>query len=297
MHWLNWLEIFLWYPCNQKCNFCFQKDLRFKESKFLDYDVVIDIIDKWFLEWKNSIIFSWWEATMDKNLLSYIKYCKNKWFLDIRVHTNWLLFSNNEKLLDYYNSWMNWVIISIHWFWKIHDYLVWLDWAFEKLKKTFLNIWYLISKDKNFVLDTNTVLTKYNYKTIHILTKFLSYFPITRIQVVQLYSLYLFSLGEKKSLYISYEEFYPFIWKIIESNKSVTFENFPFCKFDNKYIDNIIKRKKYDNDAYWNMWEWFEESDCKFLDTCYSCKYREDCSWIPKDYLSVYQNEKFIAYN
>lgn len=296
MSWLNWIEIFLWYPCNQKCSFCFQKDLRYKESKFLDYEKVISIIDEWVLKWKNSIIFSWWESTIDKNILNYISYCKNKWFKDIRIHTNWLLFSDNSKLLEYYNNWITWIIISIHWYWKIHDYLVWLDWAFNKLKLSFSNISDLIKKDRSFVLDTNTVLTKYNYNSIHILFKFLSYFPITRSQIVQLYSLYLFSLDEKKWLYVSYDKFKPFISKVIENNRNVTFENFPLCKVDNDFWDYIIKRQKYDNDAYWNMWEWFEESDCTYLNSCEKCSFKSDCVWIPKDYLKVFDTEKFISY-
>ena len=294
MNWLNWLEIFLWYPCNQKCLFCFQKDLRKEKNKFLDYDYVISLIDNWFLEWKRSIIFSWWESTMDINLINYISYCKKKWFLDIRVHSNWIYFSNKENLYKYYNSWMTGIIISIHWYWKIHDYLVKLDWAFDLLKKTFLNLSDLKKKDNNFVIDTNTVLTKYNYKNIYVLAKFLSYFPITRIQIVQLYSLYLFNFNEKKSLYISYENFSSEIEKIINCSSNITFENFPLCKVDNIYWDYIIKRQKYDNEAYWNMWEWFDESDCIYLDWCDKCKYKNLCTGIPKNYLEVFSEEKFI---
>lgn len=291
---LSWLEIFLWYPCNQKCNFCFQKDLRFKEKKFLDYEKVISIIDEWFLNWKKDIIFSGWEATMDKNLKKYISYCREKWFNSIRVHTNWLYFSNNEKLLEFYNLWMNWIIISIHWYGEIHDKIVKLPWAFEKIKKTFLNIFNLKKKDKNFVFDTNTVLTRLNYNSIHILSKFLSYFPITRSQIVQLYSLYLFDLNEKKNLYVSYNEFSSYISKILENNKKITFENIPLCKVDKKNWEFILKRQKYNNEAYWNMWEGFEESDCMFLDSCKNCYQKDFCSWIPKDYLKVFPEEKFI---
>lgn len=294
MSWLAWLEIFLWYPCNQKCTFCFQKDLRFDENKFLDYSEVIWIIDKWFSKGKRTIIFSWWEATMDKNLLTYIKYCNEKGFIDIRVHTNGLHFSKYENLLEYYNSGMNGVILSIHWYWKVHDLLVWVNWAFDKIKLTLLNLTKLKKEDRGFVFDTNTVLTKLNFNSLHLLFKFFSYFPITRSQIVQLYSLYLFDIKEKKSLYVSYDDFYKFIPEIISNNKNVTFENFPFCKFNQKYWDFIIKRQKYDNDAYWNMGEWFEESDCTFLDNCSSCSYKDDCVWIPKDYLKVYPWEKFI---
>ncbi|MBT3726525.1 hypothetical protein HOG21_02225 [bacterium] len=46
-----------------------------------------------------------------------------------------------------------------------------------------------------------------NYKNLDKLFKFLSYFPITRSQIVQLYSLNLFTDLEKQHLYVSYDEF------------------------------------------------------------------------------------------
>ena len=116
-----------------------------------------------------------------------------------------------------------------------------------------LNIFNLKKADKNFVLDTNTVLTRLNYNSIHILTKFLSYFPVTRSQIVQLYSLYLFDINEKKDLYVSYDEFSKYIPRIVETNKNITFENFPLCKVDRRYWNFILKRQKYNNDAYGNM--------------------------------------------
>lgn len=291
---LNWIEIFLWYSCNLKCNFCFQKDLRLKDSKFVSYDYVIDVINKWSLEWKTSVIFSGWESTLDPNLIKYIEYCKKKWFFDIRVHTNWLKFSDKEKLNSYISSWMTGVIISIHWYWKIHDYLVWCDGSFDKITKTLLNLTEVKKHNSKFVIDTNTVLNKFNYNNLYVLFKFLSHFPITRSQIVQLYSLYLFSLKEKQNLYISYDNFSKELWKIINTNKNITLENFPFCKIDKKYWDLISKRQKYNNEAFWNMWEWFEESDCTYLNECSWCYYKKQCTWIPKDYLSVFSKEKFI---
>lgn len=285
---LNGLEIFLWYPCNQKCIFCFQKDLRLKDSSFLKHSDVISIINNWFDNWKRSIVFSWWESTLDINLFEYIKYCKNKWFENIKVHSNWLFFSNIEKLKNYYNAWMNGVIISIHWYGIVHDKIVLLDWAFELIKKTFLNLTEIKKVDNTFIIDTNTVLTKLNYKNLYVLFRFLSYFPITRSQIVQLYSLYLFSTNEKRWLYVSYEEFSTEIEKIVKTGKNITLENFPLCKINKKYWNLVIERKKYNNDAYWNMWEWFQESDCTYIDICSTCTLKKQCSWIPKDYLDVF---------
>ncbi len=288
MRWLWWIEIFLWYNCNQKCIFCFQKDLRKEKTKFLDYNYVIKLIDNWMKKWKKSIIFSGWESTLDKNVLEYIKYSKNNGYSDIRVHTNWLNFSKKEVLKKFILNWMTWVVISVHWYWEIHDNLVGVKWAFKKIIKTFTNLYEIKKQNGNFVIDTNTVLTRHNYKNIKKILKFLSYFPITRAQLVQIYSLYLFSDNEKKDLYISYEKFENELKKIVEiKNFNFTLENFPLCKINKKYWDLVIKRQKYNNDAYWNMWEWLDETDCVYIEKCGKCLYIDKCTWIPKDYLSV----------
>ncbi len=75
---LSWIEIFLWYSCNLKCSFCFQKDLRFKDPKFISCDEVISIIDNWIKEGKKQVVFSWWESTLDPNLPKYVDYCNKK---------------------------------------------------------------------------------------------------------------------------------------------------------------------------------------------------------------------------
>jgi MoaA/NifB/PqqE/SkfB family radical SAM enzyme len=74
-----------------------------------------------------------------------------------------------------------------------------------------LNLLEIKKENSKITIDTNTVLNKFNYKNLDILFKFLSYFPITRSQIVQLYSLYLFTFEEKKKLYISYDDFAPYI--------------------------------------------------------------------------------------
>ena len=293
MEWLWGLEIFLWYACEQKCNFCFQKDLRYDEPKFLDKEYVNWLILKWSSEWKKSIIFSWGEATLDKNLLHYVQFAKSLWFNDIRIHTNWLTFANKDFLDWFIKEWVTAVILSIHWYKVVHDILVKKEWAFLKVQQTLLNLREIKKSNPDFVIDTNTVITKLNYKTLASLFKFLSYFPITRSQIVQLYSWNLFSAQEKKGLYVSYDDFWKYIWKILELNSQITFENFPLCKVNNQYWTNILQRQKYDNEAYWNMWIWFEESDCMHIDSCKQCPERSNCTGIPKDYLDIFPSEIF----
>jgi sulfatase maturation enzyme AslB (radical SAM superfamily) len=106
-------------------------------------------------------------------------------------------------------------------------------------------------KHPDFTIDTNTVLNRYNKNNIKVLFKFLSYFPITRIQLIQLYSLNLFSQSEKKDLYVSYDDFEEELNHILAlKNIDIVLENFPFCKVDPKHWKYIEQRQRYNNDAY-----------------------------------------------
>ena len=290
----KWVEIFLWYSCHLKCSFCFQKDLRKKEPSFISKEIVEKIIIDWSNDNSTFLVFSWWEATLDKNLIYYIALAKEKGYIDIRVHTNGLTFASENILKQYIEAGMTGVVISIHWYGAIHDALVWLDGAFNKVKKTLINLYQIKKEYPDFVIDTNTAIAPLNKNNLAILFKFLSYFPITRSQIVQLYSLYLFSHDEKKSLYVPYKDFENELWKILKiSNINVTLENFPFCKVDEEYWSHIEKRQKYNNDAYGNMWEWLEESSTIMLRNCSICRKKEICSGVPKDYIEIYPEEIF----
>jgi len=286
---IKWIEIFLWYRCNLNCVFCFQKNLRKTEKNNIDYLKVKKIIDDWSENWKKSIIFSWWEPLLDKNIFDYISFAKQKGYTDIRIHSNWLILSKKEIFEQYILSWVNAFIVSIHWYWEVHDISVRSKWAFDKIKITLINFLELKKKYNYLVLDTNTVLTKYNYNTLDKLFKFLSFFPITRSQLVQLYSLWLYENKEKKSLYVKYEDFNWYLDNIIKIYwKNITLENFPFCQVNEFVYNNIIKRQIYNNDAFWYLWENLEESSTMYIEKCKKCEYKSFCAWIPKDYLQIF---------
>lgn len=291
---MHWLEIFLWYTCNLKCSFCFQKDLRFKHRGFLPYEEVSSLIEQGAKDWKKSLIFSWWEATLDPNLKKYVTLWKTLWYEDIRIHSNAQNFASKELFREYIELWVSWFIFSIHGFWELHDRMVW--WrpgSFQNVKKAMLNFYELKKEFKHVVLDTNTVVTKENYKYLFKLFKFFSYFPITRAQIVQLYSLYLFSKEEKKELYVKYENLVPYLYKILDiKGMNITLENFPICKLPEKYHKHIIKRQKYDNDAFWTIWEWLEESSTVYVEKCNWCDFKDVCTGFPKDYLGVFEELK-----
>lgn len=291
----EWLEIFLWFRCNIKCEFCYQKDLRKEFIKNISKEEVFKMIENWIKNWKRFIIFSGWEPTIDINLPSYIKFAKEQGYEHIRVHTNWWWFRNYEYLEDLYKNWLTWVTLSIHWYEGVHDFVTQVRWSFDIIKKSLINFEKIKKKYSNFILDTNTVVCRNNYKNISKLIKFLSYFSVTRWQIVLTYSLELFSKREKKYIIPSYTEIIPFLKKSIDisflENKKFVLENIPFCVIEKKYWYSIIDNIKINKDSItineWNAWNtnlrWVYKSE-----KCHNCKMKEKCRWIPIDYYEIY---------
>lgn len=292
---LDWLEIFLWYKCSIKCNFCYQKNLRIKYKKNLEKQEVLKLLEDWFNEWKKFIIFSWWEPTLDNNLGYYIDYSKNLWFEHIRVHTNWYWFREFSYLNDLYNRWLTWVTISVHWYEESYEKITWVKWSFEIIKKALKNFEILKKIDNDFIFDTNTVVSKDNYKDIAKLILFLCNFSLTRWQIVLAYSLDLFEKKEKLKIIPEYKDILQYLEKCLKISyvykKKFVLENIPFCVIDKKYWQQIINNIKINKESFtineWNLWNtnltWMMTSD-----KCKDCTKNKICRGLPKDYNEIY---------
>ena len=292
---LEWLEIFLWYKCTVRCSFCYQKNLRNKFLTNINKKNVLSLIDDWYLNWKKFIIFSWWEPTLDKNLAFYIEYAKNIWYKYIRVHTNWFGFSDYDYLYDLYKKWLNWITISVHWYWIIHDNISKVKWSFNIIVKALINFERLKKIDSSFIIDTNTVICKENYKNIYKLIYLLCKFSITRGQIVLSYSLDLFDREEKKKIIPEYSFIIKYILKALDVSiyfdKKFVLENFPFCVVNKNYWNKILSNIKINKSSItlneWNIWNtnltWVMKTK-----KCNDCKIKDICRWLPKDYYEIY---------
>lgn len=293
---LHGIEIFLWYACNKKCLFCFQKDLRYEVPKFLPSHEIMEIIDSASKRGIRSVIFSGWEPFLDKNILTYITHAKSIGYEDIRVHTNGTTLVEREDILTFIRAWLSWLVISIHGFWAIHDFLVQRKGSFEMIKRMMVHLWKITLQYPEFTIDTNTVLTRYNYNHLLPLFTFFRYFPIVRSQIVQLYSLHLFSHTEKKDLFVSYDAFRKEIPKILAINTNITLENVPLCKVDEASRYSITDRYRYDSEWYGAIHEDIEESNCIYLEECKKCSLKNKCPWVPWDYLEIFPEDTFTPY-
>jgi len=295
---LEWLEIFLGYACNVRCNFCYQKDLRLEHPKNFSKTHVESLIDQGFKAGKRFIIFSWWEATLDKNLPDYILYAKNLGFEHIRVHTNGFRFQKYDYLLDLANKGLTWVTISVHWIKKIHDLVSKVPWSFDVILKALVNFQKYKLIDSNFTIDTNSVVCKQNYKNIPQLVKFLSKFDVTRGQIVLAYSLDLFTQSEKQGIIPEYKYILPYLEETLDiahtNKKKFVLENIPFCLLGDQYYSDVLENIKVLKESYTILDTQESNLDNKWMykwEKCKGCKLYENCRGIPEDYYNTYGDD------
>ena len=299
---LDWLEIFLWYKCNVNCEFCFQKYIRSNYKENFSKKEIFKIIDEWHNKWKKFIIFSWWEPTLDSNLPLYIDYSKKKWYLYIRVHSNGFMFNNFDYLQDLHKRWLNWLTFSIHWYWEDHDKITWNKWSFNRLKLSLQNSEKIIQNNKNFIVDVNTVIYKWNYNKLFKLFVYLFRFSIKRFQINYSSSLDMFSLKEKKKLLVPYKDIVKEIQRILilslKKNKKLVIDSIPYCIIWKKFwfaLDNNIKNDRESISRNWDNEKTYDETYNNVkTNRCFWCKKYNICRWITQDYYEVFWDNELI---
>lgn len=297
----EWLEIFLWYRCNIKCNFCYQKDLRKKFIKNIEKEKVFKMLENGIKDWKKFVIFSGWEPTIEKNLLEYIDFSKKLGYEHIRIHTNGFWFQNYEYLEYLYQKWLTGVTVSIHWYWIIQDKISKVKWNFDFLFKALVNFEKLKRKDNNFIFDTNTVICKQNSLFLFQLFKFLNKFSITRRMLVFPYNIDR-NLEEIKKILPNNLYFLEEVEKVLEfmfktETKDFVLETLPYCLINKKYWWFIEKNFKTDKDVYYIDWKKDKNLQylvwkIKYLE-CKKCIKNDVCFWFSKDLIQILWKPNF----
>lgn len=130
------------YKCNWKCKFCnvletnnyWEKDVSDKEVIYK----ILNLTRKYTKsELKNLVLsFSWWEPTLNKNLIMYIKLAKNIWVWVIEVQTNGtVLFNNKEYIVDLYNAWLDEIFLAQHSDSDIINAAIWSKYSIKKFEE------------------------------------------------------------------------------------------------------------------------------------------------------------------
>lgn len=309
------IEINIWKACNNRCKFCMSSKSELWDSKFVTIDKLKDII-KWYSEkWYNSIGFLWWDISIHPNIIEILSYCKENWFININIVSNWVKFSNLDFTKKVVLAWLTRINFSIHsHIDEIEDYLTSVKWGLQKKMKAidnfnyFLNNWLL--RDN---LSINIVLNSKNLSTI--VESVLFFYKVKKINDIRINFIWLNNDSEENwdDLKISYTEIIPYLKKIIyislKYNIRITFDAVPICifyKVDNVKYKSLAKKFLWENLDYITDIDNINNSD-KFnwkerkkdmlkmqFNQCEQCNYNIVCEWVWKNYWEIYWWEEFV---
>lgn len=314
------IEINIWKACNNKCRFCMSSKFAIEKVEetwwLVDIDIIKKEIDNYSFRWYNSIWYIWWDISIHPHLIDIISYSKSKWFKNINVITNWMIFSDYQKANDLILAWVTRVNISVHsWDYKEEDYITQIQWWLKMKLKAIDNFnvlyekWLLKSK-----LSINIVLNWLNYKNI---LKTCIYFHkfknIDDIRINFLWNRFFIDENDKEILEISYTDIIPYLKNTLiyslNHNLRLTFDTIPACIFNKLWFNNIdliINNFIWENKDYisevsnMNKNQTFNRKDQKKnelktkFDTCVSCKYDCSCEWVWKEYVESFWKEEFL---
>ncbi len=300
---IKWLEISLLYQCNVKCEFCHLWNLKSEHRQSLTKIQVIDFLENWYKTWKRSVVFTWWEPTLDNNLAFYIDYSKKLWYKYIRVHSNGYWFRDFSYLEDLYDKWLTGVTISIHGYWLIHDSITKVKWSFDHIFRSLVNFEKIILKDKSFSVDTNSIICRKNYKYLKQLLIFLLKFSIKRRMFTYTFDTVLYHEYDKlKNIIVSYEELKQPLDELLEycytkNVKDFVLDSVPFCLINKKYWNYIEENYLPEKFFYLlDYYEWYENTyndwKIKYFE-CKKCSKNNVCTWFSEDNNLLYWKTKF----
>lgn len=307
--------------CNQKCFFCI--DNTKEHLTFLKQDIdekIYKMIDDW--KWKyENIVFTSWEPTLNKNFWEYIKYAKESWYKNITMISNGSLLdieSVREKII---NSWLDEIVISIHWLWAVHDKMVGVDWIFNKTLKGLYSL--LKEKDKGLKISLSFVMNKYNIKVYYKYIDFFINLWVDQIIINTLrpegysswynYKKYFFPYSEFiKTTNNLWEDKITYLNNLINNNKLVVTDML-HCIMKQawlvlKWVWKVEIRKSFSSENWkksFNNLKTYESINNNeldddnnliktFIDKCDSCRLKSECEWIYIDYLDNFWNSNII---
>lgn len=177
------------YKCNWKCKFCnVLKTNNFWENDVTSKEIIYQILNlskKYSLEERKNLIlsFSWWEPTLDNNLINYIKLAKQIWVWVVEVQTNWTkLFKEKDYVLKLIDAWLNEIFLAQHssdndinikmWsYYKIDDFTDWTKYILEN------NIHKKVSIYLNIVVTQINIFSLFSYLELLIKIWFINIIP------------------------------------------------------------------------------------------------------------------------
>jgi MoaA/NifB/PqqE/SkfB family radical SAM enzyme len=178
------VEVLLDWVCNQNCIFCSVGHKLRCDPKIKSFDEVKKDIDWAKQKGASDIAFSGGEPTILNYLLDAIDYAKKLGFKLIQIQSNGMMFSYKEFTRKVVDAGVNSVMISVHGHTsQVHDFLVGVKGAFEKSAEGLENLKEMRKNKEIIDLRTSTVATKFNYRFLPEIAKFLLQFNLDFLHI------------------------------------------------------------------------------------------------------------------
>lgn len=312
---INYPEYFIFElssNCNFWCKMCYNSRKSWMENiwKQLNFDSQIKVLDIIWKFWK-TIVFTWWEPTLNKNIYELINHAKSLW-LNIILITNWSTL-DKWKISLLQNKWVSKIQLSFHSRdEKIFDEITWTKNYYSIIKWNIINSLKIFWSDNVFinivpnkypfdnVINTCTELSKIWIKNITVWIPVYSWSAknnwilFSRKEILKIYEL-LCKLNEKLKINITLWTSLPqclFFWKSLKnslvklSSWCSIWKNAIAIWFDwgikpcvefNKSIGNILN-DSFEDIRYWEDLNRFR-NNYYVPEICKSCKSLRKCRW------------------
>ena len=309
------IEINIWKACNNKCKFCMSSKPELWDIKFVSLNDLKERIKYYSDKLYNSIWFLWWDISIHPNIIEIITYCKENWFLNINVISNWMKFDN----FDFTRSAIEWGLTRVNFSIHSHlddveEYLIQVKWWLQRKLKAIDNFKYFYNKW--LLRDDVSINIVLNSKNLHTIVETCLFFYIKKdIKDIRINFLWLNDNVKENwdDLRISYTEFLPYLKKLvyisIKYNIRITFDTVPACilyKIDNVNYKSVVKKflwEDYDhitvidninnNDQF--NWKQRKRDLLKtHFKNCDKCIYFSNCQWVRKNYSKIYWESEFL---
>lgn len=291
------VDIKIWYICNNNCYFCIQWEEKRNKYKPKKIEEIKKILQDEFDNWARAVTFTWWEPTLHKTLIDWLKYATKIWYKHRQIQSNWQTFSDINFCIKLIKAWANAFEPSIHWATpQIHDYLVQTPWAWKKVVQWIRNL----KKLWQPVL-INSVITKQNYKKSPLLAKLLTSLKVDYFQFAFPH-IWWDAMKYRKEIVPTKTEIMPYIKEWLDIARKwwirVHTEAIPFCLMQwyewavwEQYLwEATVFDAEYEIDSFTdyrlNVWKVKSKN-------CIRCKMFSKCEWPWIEYYDLFWWNEF----
>lgn len=237
--------------CNNNCMFCLDGGRPDKFHK--DPDQIKKEIKEAKDQGNTKLILSGGDPTIHPSIIDFVQYAKKLSYNKIQVITNGRMFASKEFTDKIIAAGLDEVTFSIHNYnSKMHDYLTRVPGSFKQILKGVKNVF---GNKKNMIVNTDTCITKSNYKYLPKIIKFI----VEKVGINEVNLMSMVPQGNawrhRHKILYDYKKAAPYVHKVIDyciaNNVVLWLSRFPaeylegyeeFIEDPYKVVDDIMGR-------------------------------------------------------